>query len=699
MVSPGARLAIPSGLFAPYELVREIGARPNPTYVVRLSGTGQGGKPQLAVAERFAGAGKRGDAAGEELTLAARRIATLASPNLARTRDVTLHDDDLVVTTDFVEGEKLQELWPPQKLPLEVALRIIVDVLTGAGALHVLRDAKQQPMKLAHGEISPATVVFALDGVARLLHSVSRCAPGARAESASARYLAPEVSAGEPYDARADVFGAGVLLWEALSGERLFAGSEESASTWRARGASVPRPPVPEKAAWAKGLVDVAVKALAFAPDDRWPTAAVMAAEVRKAAGLKLAPASTAAAFAKSAIGERVKARREILDGGTSASASPAPPVAASPVAAPPATTPAPAAVTPKAPAVAAKAAETTPKPGAAAATTAATPKPAETTATRTEAISVPPISLSDADLLGPASESVLVAPGIRAQVAEVVELESESLVEAAPSVPPSAASSAPGGFLLDPFAASKALRGAPVPQVAVPPSPPPAPVPEAAAPAIIPSVPVMLDEPTSPSASDPVPPSITGAPHFAAAIDLPPPSPVYQQPETAGPAFGAGGIAAAADEADDPVVLRAAQEARRRKAYVLGGVGLLGLVVFILAAVRIAQRRSDEPAAATTATASAVTAVAAAPPPPPTTAATQAPTAPKAPPPSQPVAAATTAAAQPAASPKPTTKPPPWAAAAPRTTPAAIPHSAPAARPGGAPRPRPKPTFDPNSL
>src|SRR5262249_12546494 len=64
-----------------------------------------------------------------------------------------------------------------------------------------------------------------------------------------------------------------------------------------------------------KGLVAVAAKALAASPDDRWPTASAMAAEIRKAAGLKLAPASTAAAFAKSTMGEPVRARRTRLEG------------------------------------------------------------------------------------------------------------------------------------------------------------------------------------------------------------------------------------------------------------------------------------------------------------------------------------------------------------------------------------------------
>lgn len=157
----------------------------------------------------------------------------------------------------------------------------------------------------------------------------------------------------------------------------------------------------------------VAAKALAAAPDNRWPTAAALAAEIRKAAGLKLAPASTAAAFARSGIGERVKARRESLDGS-----------AVSPSLLPGKATP-------------------SPEPPRVAPATEPSPSPPK---------------------LDEANESVLVAPGIRAEVAEVVELESSLLVSAPDSVAPPAPASAVGGFVLDPFAAAASLAKPPPP-------------------------------------------------------------------------------------------------------------------------------------------------------------------------------------------------------------------------------------------
>ena len=310
MVISRAEFPIDDDVFAPYQVIGELGARPTPLYVARQSALAGGGA-QLVVAEHFPDRGKTGEGPGRfDLRREARRISTLASPHIARVREVAVRGDDLVVFGEFLDGEKLTEFWRPDDwLPLDIALRILLDVLTGVGALHGLRDSNQQPMKLTHGEISPATILFGSDGVARVLHAVARRAADATAEAASQPYLAPEVLSNDAYDGRADVFSVGVLLWEILEGKRLTSDGDEAAGL-RVRSGPLPAPSAPEKTAWAKALVPVATKALAAAPEDRWATAAAMAGEIRKAAGLKLAAASASAAFAKSKFGERVKARR-----------------------------------------------------------------------------------------------------------------------------------------------------------------------------------------------------------------------------------------------------------------------------------------------------------------------------------------------------------------------------------------------------
>lgn len=319
--APGATPTLEE-LLSPYELLGEIGTRPTPLYAVKH--LAYGGKAKLLVAERFEGAAGVGNAEAAAFMADARRLSTLASPNVGRVREVAVRGDDLFVFWDFVDGDKLERSWLSPELSLDLAVRFILDVLAGAGAIHGLRDARQKPMQLAHGEISPATVLVGIDGAARLMHAVARRVPGGPAEAASQGYLAPEIHMGEGYDARADVFSVGVLLWEALSGARLFADDEPAAIVSRVKG-SIARAATCDSTRWASGLVQVAAKALAFSPADRWSSASAMAAEIRKAAGLKLASASAASAFAKGATGPRAAERRQRLESGICAAPPPPP--------------------------------------------------------------------------------------------------------------------------------------------------------------------------------------------------------------------------------------------------------------------------------------------------------------------------------------------------------------------------------------
>jgi len=305
---------IPEPLLAEHEVLCELGSRPTPAYVVRRAASAN--DKGLLVAQCFSGAAKPGYAQGAEFIRQAQRIATLTSPNLPRVRAVVVSGDDAVAFGEFLDGEKLAGLWCKSDMQLEVALRVILDVLSGVCALQNLRDSQQRPMNLVHGEISPHTIVLGLDGVARVLDAIARRAPpGPHAEAASSGYLAPEMLAGKSSDVRADVFSVGVLLWEALSGKRLFPQADRPVISPIEREAMLLPAILPAGTAWARGLAAIAAKALESEPEARWSSTATMAAELRKAVGLKVAPLATLAAFAKNTFADRVQARRERLEG------------------------------------------------------------------------------------------------------------------------------------------------------------------------------------------------------------------------------------------------------------------------------------------------------------------------------------------------------------------------------------------------
>jgi len=205
----------------------------------------------------------------------------------------------VIVASDFVEGERLSGLWrgaaeSKSNLPLDVLLRVLTDILSGLAALHDLSDAKGQPLKLSHGDITTANVLVGADGVSRLLHACRIRIPGALpGEEAT---VAPEVLWGAAADQRADVFAMGVLLWQALSNKAVLT---DAGWLEHLRSGTIVRAPVPKGVPWAAPLVDVAARAMQTEPEKRFSNASAMFAEVRKIADAKLATQTHVAAFLK----------------------------------------------------------------------------------------------------------------------------------------------------------------------------------------------------------------------------------------------------------------------------------------------------------------------------------------------------------------------------------------------------------------
>lgn len=299
-----------------FRFVRPLGARVVPCWAAL--DTSAGSTPRLVVVERVTRGAEYGDQEIADWVRDAKRIATLEHPNVARIRDVIIAGDDVSVVCDYVDGARWSDLTAAEpRPPLEAALRVLVDVLTGLSALHNLRDAKREPLKLVHGELSPECIVVGIDGTARVVSPARLRSATARPGQSGSAYLAPEILlADESADARADVYGVGVILWELLSGRALFPNMQPAAIVTQLLSGRVPLATIPEGHAWAAPLAGLAARALSADPSKRFPSAAAMAAEIRRIAGPRLAPPSRVAAHVRAVFGDRVRSRREQLERG-----------------------------------------------------------------------------------------------------------------------------------------------------------------------------------------------------------------------------------------------------------------------------------------------------------------------------------------------------------------------------------------------
>lgn len=168
----------------------------------------------------------------------ARITARLDHPNVVGVQDVEMVGEHLVIVMDYVEGVSLKELLDALRargatLPIGVARRILVDALAGLHAAHELHDDAGRPLGLVHRDVSPHNLLVATDGVTRVTDFGVAMATGRLASTQAdgvkgkLQYLSPEQIYRRSVDRRADVFAAGIVLWECLTGRKLFWGASE----------------------------------------------------------------------------------------------------------------------------------------------------------------------------------------------------------------------------------------------------------------------------------------------------------------------------------------------------------------------------------------------------------------------------------------------------------------------------------------
>lgn len=191
---------------------------------------------------------------GDMLIGEAKLAANLNHANVVQTYDLGREDGQLFIAMEYVEGFDLNQLLRRLTkarigLPAEFAILIVRDVLRALDYAHRARDGAGEPLGLVHRDVSPSNVLISFEaevklcdfGIARAMRAAPDEARVARARVAGkSAYMSPEHARGEDIDARADVFAAGILLWELCAGRRMYRGNESEMLEMAQRGA-VPR--------------------------------------------------------------------------------------------------------------------------------------------------------------------------------------------------------------------------------------------------------------------------------------------------------------------------------------------------------------------------------------------------------------------------------------------------------------------------
>src|SRR5690606_19247731 len=156
------------------------------------------------------------------------------------TLDVVQRGEEVCLVLDYVEGEafsKLLKFARKTGVPVEPELvaAVMIGALYGLHAAHDAKDENGDVLGVVHRDVSPQNIMIGSDGIARVLDFGVAKGSG-RIQSTrdgqvkgKVRYMAPEQARGEEITARADIYAAGIVLYEALTGQRIIDGENEIA--------------------------------------------------------------------------------------------------------------------------------------------------------------------------------------------------------------------------------------------------------------------------------------------------------------------------------------------------------------------------------------------------------------------------------------------------------------------------------------
>jgi eukaryotic-like serine/threonine-protein kinase len=218
----------------------------------------------------------------------ARIAARLNHPNLVQTLEVGEANGEYFLTMEYLDGQPLHRILnrAREKMPLAMQLGIMQDVLAGLQYAHELKDFDGTPLRIVHRDVTPHNVFVTYDGQVKVVDFGIAKAVGRASETrhgivkGKRAYMAPEQACGRELDRRVDIFAVGVLLFEAITRQRLWAGVPDVEIVTRLVGNKIPSSPKAIDPTVHDDLDRICRRALAFLPSDRYDTAAAFARDL-----------------------------------------------------------------------------------------------------------------------------------------------------------------------------------------------------------------------------------------------------------------------------------------------------------------------------------------------------------------------------------------------------------------------------------
>lgn len=215
----------------------------------------------------------------------ARSAGRLNHSNIVTIHDVGKSEAVAYIAMEFLQGQSLREILDSGVvLPLERIVDIVAQVADGLAFAH--------DNGIVHRDIKPPNIMVLDSGLVKITDfGIALLPTGSRTQTGtvfgSPKYMAPEQIVGNPVDGRADIFSLGAVLYEMLTGFPPFFGGELNAVLYQVIN-EMPVAPSSRNPSIAPAFDYIVAKTMAKHPDDRYPNAQAMAADLRHFRELEL---------------------------------------------------------------------------------------------------------------------------------------------------------------------------------------------------------------------------------------------------------------------------------------------------------------------------------------------------------------------------------------------------------------------------